>query len=90
MPKKKPGFTLDEHKAAGEKIKRARDLLNDVSVSISRAYPKSSRAGKANGVLFKTLDAFRTIKHELDEQVARDFPDLTPREFGPIYYGPSK
>jgi 2-oxo-4-hydroxy-4-carboxy--5-ureidoimidazoline (OHCU) decarboxylase len=86
----KKGLSLDEHRDTGRHIKTAYNGLTTAWVAISNKYPKASRAGKAAKAMAEALELLKTAKHEMDEQVVRDFPDLTVEEFGSIYYGPEK
>lgn len=79
MPRRK--LEYDEHLALGNDVRQTRDLIHSTLVKLASNTPKNSRARK---LAERAQTAFDRLRNELDNTVARDFPD---KEFRGIYLG---
>jgi len=79
MPKKR--LEYDEHLTLGIGVRQARNLIHGTTLKIASNLPKNSRARR---LALDAQDAFDALRAELDDTVARDFPD---KEIRGIYYG---
>ena len=87
----KPRLTLDEHKETADILKRIYLDINSVRATIDYAYPQKSRANVALKKLSEMHDALLTARHEMEEQMALDIPDVLKMEdWKTIYYGSSE
>lgn len=85
MGKRKPGLTLEKHKAIGSELRAISEQLTKISVQVSNAYSVSSRHGGYSisgiGKAIKGIDSARCW---LEECLFDDCPadaDIS------IYYG---
>ena len=79
MPKKKLDY--NEHLNLGIGVRQARNLIHGTTLKLASNLPKNSRATK---LAMKAREAFDALRSELDNTVARDFPN---KEFRGIYFG---
>lgn len=71
--KQKTGFTLEQHRAYGEKLLAAREMLNDLYVDVGKAYPLSS---VANRRALRGLEAVDRLREELENLASGENPKL--------------
>lgn len=69
MPKKKPGWSLREHRVVGNNLKLFNRRLSQITISASKAYPLNNPVMKALDKLEKTLTEVRSL---LDEKVCSE------------------
>ena len=65
----KQKFSFPKHKDTGSKLKRAREVLNTLSVEILNSYPGTSKACRCAKKAIKAIDELRS---ELDSQLFKD------------------
>ena len=82
---KKSGFTMDQHQEWGRRLFRVHDDLVRLYVDVANHYPVSvGRAGRTLQHLDKMQHALSTVRSELEELMAAQYPG----EWKPsIYYG---
>ena len=81
MSRKKPRFTLDQHRTIGTNLKRQRDDAMAVLLKVSEAYPKNHAATRR---AYKLIGDFDALKCALDSSLFDDHPDQAKPS---IYYG---
>lgn len=76
-------MSLEDHKALGERIRRASAEMRRLSVLLGDYYPLSvaSKAARAH-------DAIGRLQCDLDGRLFEEFPELGHHEKVEIYYGP--
>lgn len=79
MPNRK--FNHDEHLAIGNEVRQTRNVLHGLTLKIGATVPRSSRLSRA---IRRAEHHFNTLRLELENTFARDFPD---HEFRGIYFG---
>lgn len=77
-------ITVEQHIELGKQLQEARDAAIDHLMLLSNTYGKTKKPGK---LAHKVLDAFDSLKCEMDDQLARDYPaDFSPH----VYYRQDK
>ena len=74
--------TLEEHREIGAKLGLISDELNILYCDISHLYPKSKIRD-----LGLALDRLDLVRSYLDDQLAKEHPELDDATFLNIYYG---
>jgi uncharacterized protein YozE (UPF0346 family) len=81
VPAKKPGLTVDEHKALGAELHAMRTRLMHLYVESTHKYPKNSPVARHLAGSFNRLDQARSA---LDDCLAREHPaDFDTRTYYP-------
>lgn len=81
VPAKKPGLTVDEHKALGTELHSMRDRLMQLYVESTHKYPVNSAVARHLAGSFARVDQARSA---LDDCLAKEHP----AEFDPMIYYP--
>jgi hypothetical protein len=78
----KPGLTLAEHEETGAELAVMSAALTARYVKVANAYPKTARFTRSLDV---ALDALNRARSQLDDQLARDFPEeFSTRTYYPV------
>ncbi len=78
---RKPGLTLDQHRAVGCRLGKLQDELTTLVCLIGNAYPVNSKPVRMVG---KAHDALSRLRCELDNVVFREHGDAASTQ---VYYG---
>lgn len=82
MSQRRKGFTLEQHRETGARLGKIHDELVDLDCNIANAYPKNETRDLAYAI--KKLDNIRSY---LDNQLAKEHPELDDATFLNIYFG---
>ena len=80
---KKPGFTLEQHQAAGAELKDINRRLQALALQFGKAYPRSGERSRPGYYLSKALEAVGTARTLAEDVMFAEYPDATTK----VYYG---
>ena len=69
MPRKKPGYSFEQHDNLGKDLQSMRDKLLSISVDLSKAYPVKA---KVSNLASRASYAIDTLRNELDSLIFRE------------------
>jgi hypothetical protein len=85
MSKQKTGFTMEEHRAAGEKLRRMQGELTTLYIDVANHYTITGKRSKRVLVKMKAMQsALNTVRSELEELMAEQYPKEWTTK---VYYG---
>lgn len=78
---RKPGLSLEEHRALGARLKRLNDEMQDVMMQLSRVYPVKSYEVP----ILKVMHYLGRLRARMEDKMYSEHPDGASLD---IYYGP--
>jgi hypothetical protein len=79
----KARFTIEDHRAIGRDLSKARSIIMKALIKIDHHYPKSIFEKK----MTSAMDAIDSVRCKLDSELYRENPDMEHLDLAIIYYG---
>jgi hypothetical protein len=79
----KPRLTLEEHKYLGNYLFLKNHEFQTILVELAKKYPQNNKCIK---LVRLTLSSISKLRSCLDDNVGKEFPELSSSELNKIYY----